>query len=201
MHRIIHSLILVIVLSAALVAGPKFYVNTGISKPFAPESFLRNWRSGYEIGGGVGWMLKDNIEIIPGLHYNNFAMNDASFLDDFIGDDAVYSSVSGGTTHIIDIGADIKWLVPAKSISKVTPYVTGGLGYALYNVGEKEIITSAQTFTEEKQTAHKSWVGAGLGFEILMGGNTYFFLEGRFNLLFADESTVFAPLKFGIIIK
>ena len=65
----------------------------------------------------------------------------------------------------------------------------------------KEIITSAQTFTEEKQTAHKSWVGAGLGFEILMGGNTYFFLEGRFNLLFADESTVFAPLKFGIIIK
>jgi len=197
MHRIIHSLILVIVLSAALVAGPKFYVNTGISKPFAPESFLRNWRSGYEIGGGVGWMLKDNIEIIP------------SFLDDFIGDDAVYSSVSGGTTHIIDIGADIKWLVPAKNVSKVTPYVTGGLGYALYNVGEKEIITSAQTFTEEKQTAHteekqtahKSWVGAGLGFEILMGGNTYFFLEGRFNLLFADESTVFAPLKFGIIIK
>ena len=121
MHRTIPTIAMIFVLSAVLFAGPNYYINTGISKPFDPEAFRGNWRTGYELGAGVGFMLNEKLEIIPGFHYNNFSLNDANFLADYSGEDDIFSSIIGGTTHIFDIGADLKYLVPTKKCFQSYP--------------------------------------------------------------------------------
>ncbi len=196
-----NTLLLVLLTTMAVYAGPNFYVNTGISKPFAPESFSGNYHTGYELGGGIGFMSTEQFEIVPGIHYNNFSLNDANFIADFLGKDNAYAAVTGGTAHLYDVGVDLKYLVPTQNVKKVTPYVVAGAGLASRIITAKEIITQDQTIIDAEQTTHTAWAGGGIGFEILMGGNTYFMVEGRFNVLFTDKTTVFAPIKLGIIIK
>ena len=202
MRRITFIICLLLTLTSILSARPKYYFNIGMTKPFAPEDFLTNWRSGYQIGAGIGFMLGDRLEIIPGLYYSNFSLNDANFLSGYLNDDEeVFSSVTGGTTNIFDVSADLKYVVPTKSASKITPYLIGGVGFASHIVTEKNITTSTDPITEEKQSNQIACAGAGIGFEFIMGKNTYFVVEGRFNMLFTDETTVYAPIKLGIMIK
>jgi len=195
------TLFLTCALATTIFARPNFYVNTAISKPFSPESFSGDWRSGYEIGAGIGFMMNKRFEIIPAFGYNNFSLNDQSFLSDYLGQDNVYSSVTGGTTHLIHLGVDAKYLVPPKGLPKITPYLIAGAGFGSRIISEKEIITSAGPTIDPRQSRSGAWAGGGLGFEFIMGGNTYLVLEARFNLLFADQTTVYAPIKFGITIK
>lgn len=205
MSRTFQTTLLLFILSAVVMAGPKYYVNMGISKPFSPESFQSNWRTGFELGGGVGFMLSEKIELVPAFHYNNFSLNDANYLSEKIGSTDYYSSVTGGSVHIFDLGADIKFLVPSKNIKTVTPYLVAGAGFASHVTSQMDIITttdeSSNSFIEEKQTTNNAWIGGGLGFEISVGKNTYIFVEGRLNTLFTDEPTAYAPLKFGILVK
>lgn len=195
------TLFLSCALSTTLFARPNFYVNTAISKPFAPESFSGDWHSGYELGAGVGFMMNKRLEIISVIDYNNFSLNDQSFLSDYLGQDNIYSSVTGGTTHLFHLGIDAKYLVPPKNSPKITPYVIAGAGFGSRIISQKEIITEAETTIDPQTTFSGAWAGGGLGFEFIMGGNTYFVVEARFNLLFADQTTVYAPIKFGITIK
>jgi hypothetical protein len=67
-------------------------------------------------------------------------------------------------------------------------------------IGEREVTTESEMFTvpQESQTALAT--GVGLGVEIVMGGRTSFVVEGRFNVLLTDETTVYFPLKLGIVI-
>lgn len=201
MQQTIRVITAILLISASLMAGPKYYVNTGISKPFAPEKFSGNWRTGFEIGGGLGFMLSEKIEVVPGIHYNNFSLNDANFLDTYIGNDDIYSSVSGGAAHIFDLGIDFKYLVPTQNNHKVTPYLICGAGYAGHVISKKDIVIETGSDIDAKQSTQTGWAAGGIGFEIVMGKNTYFVVEGRFNILFTDETTVFAPIKFGILIK
>ncbi|RLD12406.1 hypothetical protein DRI50_09145 [candidate division KSB1 bacterium] len=201
MRSKLFTLLLTCALSTTLFARPHFYFNTAISKPFAPESFSGDWHSGYELGVGAGFMMNKRLEIIPAFDYNNFALNDQSFLSDYLGQDNIYSSVTGGTTHLFHVGIDAKYLVPPKVSSKITPYIIGGAGFGSRIITEKEIITAAETSHDPRHTFSGAWAGGGLGFEFIMGGNTYFVLEGRFNVLFADKATIYAPIKFGITIK
>ena len=62
-------------------------------------------------------------------------------------------------------------------------------------------MTEDDMYTVPKESQTTAAAGMGLGLEIVMGTRTSFVVEGRFNVLFTDKTTVYFPLKLGIVIR
>ena len=63
-------------------------------------------------------------------------------------------------------------------------------------------VTTAETmYTIPKESLTALATGIGLGVEFFMGKRTYFVIEGRFNALLTDDTTVYFPLKLGIVVR
>ena len=201
MRRFIYLIIIsVFLLPTFSPSAPRFYVNTGISNPYAPDTFTNHWRSGYNLGLGAGYPLSTNLEIIGQFHYDNFQLDDISYLKD-ITDSDLYASATGGSTWIAGFLADLKLYSPLSEKSTITPYLVGGLGLFTKTIQKIRITLEEGTYEETKESDMPFGAGLGLGAEILMGKRTYFIVEGRFNVLFTDETTVYMPIKLGISIK
>lgn len=185
---------------AVFAASPNYYVNIGMTKPFAPETFNTDWRSGFNLGAGLGFNVSPKFEIQGEILYDYLQLDDNSFLTD-IADNMAYASVSGGETSILTASANLKYFSPIGEEARATPFLVGTFGFASKVIREKKINTEESSFTEPKVTENVPAVGAGLGLEIEMGENTYFVVEGRFNVLFTEETTVYLPLKLGIVIR
>ena len=193
--------ILMMLCTPALVfAAPNYYANIGMSKPFAPEPFRNDWRSGFNLGAGIGFNVSPKFEIQGEVLYDFFQLDDNSYLKN-ITDNIAYASVSGGETSILTLSANFKYFSPISDDARVTPFLVGTVGAASKIISEKNINTEERQYTETKESNTIPAFGAGLGVEIEMGGNTYFVIEGRFNVLLTEETTVYMPLKLGIVIR
>lgn len=202
MSRFISLFIIGIVLTTSLAfANPNYYANIGMSKPYAPENFQKNWRSGFNIGAGIGYNVKPTLEIQGELLYDNFQLDDYAFLGDIAEDDDPFASVMGGSVSILSLYVNAKFLSPLKTNDTITPYLIGGVGLVSKMTGEKEIMTELLEYIEPKESTTTAAAGLGIGVEIVMGARTSFVVEGRFNVLFTDETTVYFPLKLGIVIR
>ncbi len=202
MFRLTHFFLLGLFLTATLFANPNYYVNIGMSKPYAPDEFQKNWRSGYNLGAGIGYNLKPRLELQGEFFFDNFQLDDNAFLGDITEDDDLFASVMGGSVSIVSFYANVKYLSPLEKSSTLTPYLIGGIGFASKMIGEMDVTTGElDPYTIEKETYAAAAAGIGLGVEIVMGARTSFVVEGRFNILFTDEATVYMPLKLGIVIR
>ncbi len=191
----------VLLTSTFLFANPNYYVNLGMSKPYAPDDFQKNWRSGFNLGAGLGYNLSPKFEVQAELFYDNFQLDDNAFLGDITKSNDPFASVLGGSTSIFTFFANAKILSPLKNNSSFTPYLIGGVGIASKSIGEMDITTEDMQFVIAKDSETTVSAGAGLGVEIVMGARTSFVIEGRFNALFTDETTVYLPVKLGIVIR
>lgn len=192
--------LLLVCLPALLVAGPNYYANIGMTKPFAPEPFRTDWRSGFNLGAGIGFNLSPKFEIQGEVLYDYLQLDDNSYLNN-VTDNIAYAAVSGGETSILSLSANFKYFSPINDQARAVPFLVGTLGVASKTINERRVTTADQQFVEPKETDTVPALGAGLGLEIEMGGNTYFVIEGRFNVLLTDKTTVYAPLKLGIVIR
>jgi opacity protein-like surface antigen len=202
MSRFISLFIIGIVLTTSLAfANPNYYANIGMSKPYAPENFQKNWRSGFNLGTGIGYNVKPTLELQGEFLYDNFQLDDNAFLGDVTTDDDIFASVMGGSVSILSLYVNAKFLSPLKTNDTITPYLIGGVGLVSKMTGEKEIMTELLEYIEPKESTTTAAAGLGIGVEIVMGARTSFVVEGRFNVLFTDETTVYFPLKLGIVIR
>ena len=201
MRRVALLAVIVLLLTCSfVVANPSYYATLGMSKPFAPDDFQKNWRAGFNIGAAIGYSFSSHLEVQGEFLYDNFPLDDLSYLGDFTDVNSFYASVSGGTASLLGFYANVKYLSPLQKDATLTPYLIGELGLGTLMIGEREVTTESEMFTvpQESQTALAT--GLGLGVEIVMGGRTSFVVEGRFNVLLTDETTVYFPLKLGIVI-
>jgi len=183
------------------LANPNYYANIGMSKPFAPEVFQEDWRAGFNIGTGIGYNFSPKFEIQGELLYDNFQLDDNSFLNGITDANDFYASVSGGTTSLIGLYANFKYLSPLKNKATLTPYIVGSLGIVNKSIAEFKVTTEEEMYTIPKESQTIPAAGMGLGVEFVMGKSTSFVVEGRFNVLLTDETTVYFPLKLGIVIR
>ncbi len=189
-----------VLMSSIAFANPNYYVNIGMAKPYAPDDFQKNWRSGYDIGAGIGFNVKPTLELQGELLYDNFQLNDNAYLGDVTTDDDLFASVMGGSISVFSLYANVKYLSHLKNNDTFTPYLLGGVGLASKMTGEKEVMTELLEYSDKEERVTTAAAAVGLGVEIVMGARTSFVIEGRFNILFTDETTVYFPLKLGIVI-
>lgn len=188
------------VFSASSTAGTRYFVNTGISKPFSPAVFKDQWRSGYNLGAGIGFQLTPKFEIEGEFLLHQMQLDDNAYLRRVTLSDDLYSAVSGGTVSIMELSANMKYMVPSAKNNQVTPYLLVAVGIADKIISAKEVTTEDKSFTEPRETSLAPSAGLGMGFEIIMAKNTSLVIEGGFHFLFAQETTIYFPLKFGIVL-
>lgn len=191
----------VLVTTSLAIANPNYYANIGMSKPYAPDDFQKNWRSGYNLGAAVGYNVTSHLELQGEFFFDNFQLDDNAYLGDVAADDDLYASVTGGSVSILTVYANVKYLSPLQNKKTMTPYLIGGVGFASMITGEMDVATEIGEYTVAKDTQTALAAGVGLGVEILMGARTSFVIEGRFNILMTDETSVYLPLKLGIVIR
>ena len=202
MQRTILFIIMITFLAtSSIFANPNYYANIGISKPFAPDDFQENWRSGFNVGLGLGYNLSPKFEIQGEFLYDTFQLDDNNFLNGITDANDVFSSVTGGEASLYGLYANFKYLSPLQKNTTLTPYMVGSLGLVSKNIAEMRVMTEDDMYTIPKESQTTAAVGMGLGLEIVMGNRTSFVVEGRFNVLFTDETTVYFPLKLGIVIR
>jgi hypothetical protein len=130
--------IMILIMQTSLANGQteeaSVYINTGFSIPSAPDNFSDYWKTGFNIGGGIGFPIIPNLRFQVDLEYNSFAINKDAFDNDFIygGTDI---SISGGTASILTAAANLKALISTGSSSK-TPYFIGGVSFFALSVSD-----------------------------------------------------------------
>lgn len=195
------AILTVIMCCSYAFANPNYYVNIGMSKPFAPDDFQNHWRSGFNVGLGLGHNFSPKFEIQGELLYDNFQLDDIAFLNNISDKNDLYASVAGGGTSLYAVYANFKYLSPLERNTFLTPYIVGCLGLAAQQIAEMKVTVEEGPYTISKESQAALAAGLGIGVEIVMGGRTSFVVEGRFNVLFTEKTTVYFPLKLGIVIR
>ncbi|RPI03019.1 MAG: hypothetical protein EHM72_02590 [Calditrichaeota bacterium] len=199
--RIVLLIMLSLLCFQTLPAKQRFYFNTGINKPLSPSAFKDYWRSGFNLGAGTGFVLNPHFEIAAVFSFDQMQLDDNAFLKSITQSNDVYSSVLGGTTSIFDIIAALKYKVPTPNHPNVTPYLTAAMGVSDKIIGKKEVSTEEDYFEEARENDILPSAGIGMGFEIVTAKNTSLVIEGSFQFLFGKETTIYFPLKFGIVLN
>jgi len=184
-----------------------YYVNTGISKTFAPEDFNKFWREGFNLGLGVGRLITPRLEIQGALTYNSFDLNTTSYIDNgtlssnLLSDSSGFKTADGGQSSIFSFLINLKAMFPTKQNNKVIPYLIGGIGYGRIKFDEIMVQSPVDIKIEPSHLENVFSAGAGIGFEFDMSEKTDIYLEGKFDYLLTEQdATVIFPIKFGITI-
>ena len=199
--RRILLMLLLLVIQALPVAGasrPSIYAQTGLTMPASPEDFNSTWRSGYNLGMGLGKRISSRVEMQGMFEYHSFPLNDMGYLNSVGLTDAA-ASVSDGSISLLTLFAHIKLLYPPKNSDKVLPYLIGGAG--LFHKKSEEInYSNGERFSRIPGKSESALgVDGGIGFDILAGGTTFLTVEIKVVFGFTgNKSTVIIPLKVGV---
>jgi outer membrane protein W len=106
-------------------------LNGGINMPLKPVSFNKEWNPGFNIGGGVGYVLSDKSEISLIIDYSVFNYNsEIEFWKEY--------NLKGGEIRILTSVLGFKFL-PFHDSKNFNPFISIGLGYYMLNQADTEI--------------------------------------------------------------
>lgn len=160
-----------------------FQVGGGATVPVSPSEFTDLMDTDFNLTGGIGIPLTQELEVTFSVTYNDFPL--AGDLDDLLGpDDDVDFTILAGE-------ANLKYNFPVEA--SVMPYLTAGGG--VYN---SEVTISAAGFSEsDSETDVGVNVGAGLSFPF--ANNVGFFVEPRYTIVFSEGDNIhYLPIRAGI---
>ncbi len=185
--------------SAEQKLNPVLYLGGGISMPIGPQVFKDYWKMGVGFGGGIGFQLNPNMELIADIYYNQFSFDDSKFLSD-IG--VTGASVDGLEFKMLEVMADFKYaFTSGQGESKFKPFLIGGVGIGAAKFADATVTGDLGTKTVPASSISESKVmfGAGAGFDYMFSPKAAFWLLGRFNIVSTSgESTTYLPVRAGV---
>ncbi|MBU8933538.1 MAG: porin family protein [candidate division Zixibacteria bacterium] len=233
-HAIVMIALVLLVAATGWTEGakPVFYVGGGISMPMKPDAIggldgseigIKDmYKNGTHIGGGVGFQISPNVEIIGWVSYNSFAFDDDGFSqaleDEFI-------RLSGGMTgftfdintngtklELIEIMGDVKFTIPVgQQQAKFKPFILGGLGMTNAKQASTELemhivypplvdTTISETIPEQTET--KLAFNIGAGFDYMVSPTVGIFADVRYAQVAVEGDPIgYLPIRAGLIFK
>jgi opacity protein-like surface antigen len=179
---------------------PTYYVNTGLAVPSTPTEFSDYWKTGFNIGGGVGFPISENASFIGNLLYSRFGFDGEKFMADN-GFGGYGLEIDGGNANIITISGDFRFVLGSKP-NKVTPYLTGGAGLFRISINEATMSYQGQSETVRSSTETKVGLNMGAGLNIALTPQTSLQLGVKYVLGFTKgENTGYFPLQIGLAFR
>jgi hypothetical protein len=103
--------------SAFAQDGPKVQIfgGGGLAVPVTPDVFKDGWKEGYDVGGGVGVRITNNVSIRGQVSYDRFGFDEGgvfSLLEEELGFDpgdlGASITIDGGDTIITSFSGEVK---------------------------------------------------------------------------------------------
>ena len=206
---LVGMLLSLFVVGALFAQGTSISGFGGIGMPMSPAFLKDNYKSGLAFGANLRYNLNERTALSIG--YQNQTLK-SDFGDDFLmtiaGDEIDLEDLEdledlGFSLDDLNMelsGLDAKAnIITANLVHYLTPpstgsglYVTGGAGLYMMKVTDPEIkisfmgISQSETVELDIETKNKMGINAGLGFEMLFGGNMFLFVEGKYHYIFTD---------------
>ncbi len=188
----------------------RLYGFLGPSSPLAPNVFSDFWNVGYTAGAAAGVLLNGTFEVVGGVSYHHFPIEEAEFLGDAetLGIDL---TLDGGAITVFS--GTMRLRANLEASKRFAPYVFLGTGVHRRTLQDFTIATSedAVTFEGDAETTFGFEVGLGVG--LILTPRVQFYAEPSvtvlttelskrdFNLnlnLAKSDNTRFLPVRFGI---
>jgi hypothetical protein len=187
MTRIVAAIWLLVLVAAgsetAAQRTPKFrgIVGLGVSTPTGDANQL--WNMGFHGLAGVGFQLTPITQFVPKIEYHGMPLDKMGLLD-----------ISGGTLHVLMIGADIIATADVPESDVKPQFLVGfGMGHAsisdIYESGQPVLRFESET---------KLYYDIGVGLEAKAGGRATGFFFIRFVSIKTEGTVIsFVPITLG----
>lgn len=186
-----------VVSTHASLAREGFYVELsgGGSFPVAQESFAEAWKTGYNLGGGIGYALNSTFSLTASALYNRFEFDEQGAIE-FM--DAA-GAVGDGTANILTVSGSVQ--ISYRSDRTVSPYAIVGAG-----------VSQLQLDTFGFYDSQGNWIGSiggtdefvfsfslGLGADMRAGERVVVFLQGQCVVTTPEQgSIIYLPITLGL---
>jgi opacity protein-like surface antigen len=203
MKRIILVALLVLALAVAASAEsqikPAVYAGGGIGLLSGPTFIKDYWKMGMGFGGGVGFAITPNIEIVGKVFYNQFPLDDDKILQESGAPSGV--TIDGLDFRVIEFGADVKYLFTMAPDSKVGPFLVAGVGASNYKFTDVTVSDPNQSIsvpTGQYDATDLSFSGGG-GVEFMVSPTIAIWVDARFAYIASEGDAIsYIPVRAGV---
>ena len=171
---------------------PTLYLGGGASIPTG--TFRSDFKTGFNLGGGVGLQLNSMFEVIGRLNYSRFPLDQTKFL----ANEASGTTVDGGAAKILNIAAELRYYMPT-SMARLRPYLLGRLGAAHLTQSDLTLTQGGLMSTTSYPGSTKFTWGLGAGTNIALNQNLALWIEGKFDGVNTPiAKTDYVPIQAGL---
>ncbi len=164
----------------------------GIGLPMKPSAFKDYWKMGIGFGGELKYNFSEMSSFSASFTYLPFKLDQDAFKDLMTGMvPGMDVEISGGNIKTNIISANfLQYFTPPEASASL--YFTAGGGYYMFKPGDVtlKITYQGQTVYEGTQKVEESengfGVNGGVGLEMTMGTNMFFFVEGKYHYTFVE---------------
>lgn len=185
------------VIKTTIPQTPRFYVNIGMGIPSSPNDFSDYWKTGLNIGVGIGYPVSKNLDIIAMFNYSRFSFDGEKFITD-AGYGGYGFEIDGGTASFLTLNVDLKVALGSGDTS-FRPFIVGGAGLFKMLMKDTTIRLQWQSETVAGYDETKLGISMGAGFDVILNQQMSLYLVARYTVGFTeDESTTYFPLNMGL---
>ncbi len=177
----------------------EYSYRAGVSFPAAPQRFYDYWKTGFGIGGGIGFPVTTTVSFLLSGEYARFSLDkDRFFKGIHLSSDG--NSISGATTNIVGFSGVYRYF-PERQPQPIPIYFIGGGAIVLSSVGSSSANYSGYTVSQGGEFYFVVSAVAGGGLLFTINPTTSWYIEGEyyFGLLrSAHANSNFTQLSIGI---
>ncbi len=199
--------------AASAQPSVRLYGFVGPSSPLAPNAFSDFWNVGYTAGAAVGVHLIGAFEVVGGVSYHLFPIEE----DEFLGEAGVLGidlALDGGAISVLSGTVRLKANLEASK--RFAPYAFVGVGVHRRRLDDFTIsVRGGDSVTFEGDAETTIGFEAGLGVGLILTPRVQFYAEPSVTVLATElskrdfelnlnlaksDNTRFLPVRFGVLL-
>jgi opacity protein-like surface antigen len=178
--------------------GTVIYLNSGLALPSAPNEFSSYWKTGFNIGGGVGFPITNNVKFVGSILYGRFGFDGEKLMTDN-GFGGYGLQINGGEASILMLSAGYK-IKLTNTPNRVVPFICADAGLFRISTSNATMSYQGQTETVTADGGEtKLGFDAGAGLNINLTPRTDLVLGAKIVIgLTKGQSTSYFPILIGL---
>ena len=172
----------------------------GFAIPYLPQEYHTYWKSGYNVGAGIGYSLDPGSvgygSIFATLEYGRTNFDQTKYNDSLKVSHPADTAV-GGPVKLVNIMVNFKGSFSSTKKS-VAPYFLIGVGYMYYTVAELSISPNNSMTISGINKGAVSW-SFGVGVEVPVATTARAFVQAKSLLGVSDPTRQYFPITAGLI--
>ena len=179
---------------------PEAMIWGGISIPYLPEEYRTYWKTGYNIGGGIGYSLDPGSigygSVFVTVEYGRTNFDGKKYNDSLKVLHPMDTAI-GGPVKLVNLMLNFKGSFSSTK-KTIAPYFLMGVGFMYYSVGEIYVSPDTSLIVAGINKGAVSW-SFGVGIEVPVGESARVFVQAKSLLGVSDPTRQNFPITAGLL--